>query len=64
MIRLFFISFIASVGLVGCSRCQDCELNGATETICETEFDNAAQYEDAVSDREADGATCTSSGGF
>jgi hypothetical protein len=50
--------------LSGCSRCQECTLNGATETICETEFDNSQQYEDAIADRESQGASCTSSGGF
>lgn len=62
--RLIFISIIACAGLVGCTRCEDCELNGATETICETEFDNPNQYENAIADREALGATCTASGGF
>lgn len=50
--------------LVGCTRCEDCTLNGNTETICETEFDSPAQYEDAVADREADGAQCVTSGGY
>lgn len=50
--------------LTGCSRCQDCEQNNSTETICETEFDNAEQYEDAIADAEADGAVCVSTGGF
>ena len=42
-----------------CSRCEDCELNGNTERICETEFDNPDQYQNALDDREAAGATCT-----
>ena len=49
---------------VGCSRCEECQVNGTSETICETEFDNADQYEDAIADREAGGATCTATGGF
>lgn len=50
--------------LSSCSRCKECQLQGATETICETEFDNSHQYEDAVADKEAEGAVCTSTGGF
>ncbi len=50
--------------VVGCSRCEECELNNASETICETEFDNTAQYEDAIADAEANGATCTPASGF
>jgi hypothetical protein len=56
------IAFV--LAFTGCSRCQDCEQNGSTETICETEFDNSQQYEDAIIDTEADGAVCVSSGGF
>jgi uncharacterized protein YcfL len=62
--KLILIAFVLGLALVGCSQCQDCELNGNTETICETEFDSANQYEDAIADREAAGAVCTSSGGF
>ncbi len=50
--------------LTGCTRCEECELNSSTETICETEFDSAYQYENAIDDREANGATCTPTGGF
>lgn len=42
-----------------CSRCEDCELAGNTERLCETEFDSQDQYENAIDDREASGATCT-----
>lgn len=62
--RLTFVPIIVLLVLAGCSRCQDCELNGVTETICETEFDNSTQYEDAIANQEAAGAICTSSGGF
>lgn len=58
------LAFALIFTLAGCSRCQDCEQNGSTETICETEFDNTEQYEDAIADAEADGAVCVSSGGF
>ncbi len=51
-------------GLIGCSKCEECQLNGNSETICETEFDNPDAYENAIADREANGASCTSSGGF
>ena len=34
--------------LVGCSQCQECTQNNTTETICDTEFDSAQQYEDAI----------------
>lgn len=64
MSRLIFLPIITLLFLAGCSRCQDCQLNGATETICETEFDNSDQYNDAIADQEAAGAVCTSSGGF
>ncbi|MCB9191558.1 MAG: hypothetical protein H6603_05285 [Flavobacteriales bacterium] len=64
MNKLILIALVFGLGLVGCSRCEDCELNGNTETICETEFDSSNQYEDAIADREAAGAVCTSSGGF
>ena len=66
-VNRFFIC-VMCVGLLlltSCSRCEECEaVNGGTETICETEFDNSSQYEDAIADREADGATCTATGGF
>ncbi|MBI1288188.1 MAG: hypothetical protein GC178_11500 [Flavobacteriales bacterium] len=55
---------VSGVLFAGCNRCQECTVNNNTETICETEFDNSQQYEDAIADREAAGATCTSSGGF
>ena len=51
-------------GLASCSRCEDCDLNGNVERICEAEFDSRNQYENAVADREAQGATCTSAAGF
>jgi hypothetical protein len=50
--------------MVGCSRCEECDYQGSSETICETEFDSPDQYEDAISDREGQGASCTSTGGF
>lgn len=61
---LKFLGALVIMALVGCARCQECTLNSNTETICETEFDNPQQYEEAIADREAAGATCTSSGGF
>tara|TARA_R110002072_G_scaffold79498_2_gene183348 strand:+ start:511 stop:708 length:198 start_codon:yes stop_codon:yes gene_type:complete len=48
----------------GCSRCEDCQFQGGSETICETEFDNSQQYEDAIAERESSGASCSSTGGF
>ena len=62
MNKLILIALVFGLGLVGCSRCEDCELNGNTETICETEFDNPDQYYDAIADKEAGGATCTAVG--
>lgn len=54
MIMLFSLGLFSS-----CSQCEDCELNGTTERICDTEFDNPDQYQNAIDDREAAGATCT-----
>lgn len=51
-------------GFASCSRCEDCDLNGDVERICEAEFDSPEQYENAVADREAQGASCTSAAGF
>lgn len=48
----------------GCTRCEECTLHGATETLCETEFDSPDQYQDAIAEREILGATCTSAGGL
>lgn len=45
--------------LASCSQCVDCELNGTTERLCDTEFDSPDQYQNAIDDREAFGATCT-----
>ena len=59
---IYFGLFI--VMFASCSRCEECQLQGNSETICETEFDNPDQYEDAIADREAQGASCTSTGGF
>ena len=66
MSRIFIPAILMTVlSLSACSRCEECEaVNGATETICETEFDNSSQYEDAIADREADGTTCTAAGGI
>lgn len=50
--------------LGGCSRCEECTKGSNTETICDTEFDDAQQYEDAIADREAAGAVCSASSGF
>jgi hypothetical protein len=63
------INSVLAFGLIalvfaGCSRCEECQLQGGSETICETEFDNPDQYEDAIADREIQGASCTSTGGF
>ena len=63
--KFSLIAICAFVVLVaGCSRCQECDYSSSSETICETEFDNTAQYEDAITDAEASGANCTSSAGF
>jgi hypothetical protein len=62
-ISLISVAF-GLVVLAGCSRCEECDYQGSSETICETEFDNPDQYEDAISDREAQGASCASTGGF
>lgn len=58
----FAVVFV--MACTGCSQCQECTVNSNTETICETEFDSSQQYEEAIADREASGATCTSTGGF
>ncbi|MDB4655804.1 hypothetical protein OAE48_03050 [Flavobacteriales bacterium] len=55
---------VAVVLLSGCSRCEECNYASSSETICETEFDNSSQFEDAVADAEANGASCTSVGRF
>lgn len=62
----FLILLVAfgCTALISCSKCEECKLNGNTETLCETEFDSPDAYENALADREANGATCTSSGGF
>lgn len=57
-------TLIVAISFVGCSRCEDCELNGGSERICEAEFDSPDQYENAIADREAQGAVCTSASGF
>lgn len=58
--RLFLTGILGLLlSASSCTRCEDCELNGSVERICESEFDNANQYDDAIADREADGATCT-----
>ncbi len=58
------IFFALCLFMVGCSTCEDCDLNGNTETLCETEFDSPEQYQDAIADQEAQGAICSSTGGF
>ena len=63
-ISRLLVAIVATLFFEGCSRCEECQLQGSSETICETEFDNPDQYEDAIADREAQGASCTSSGGF
>lgn len=56
---------VAALALLsGCSRCEECNYTSSSETICETEFDNTSQFEDAVADAEANGANCTSVSGF
>ncbi|MCF8464722.1 MAG: hypothetical protein K9G41_07770 [Flavobacteriales bacterium] len=62
-ISLFAVA-MSLIILTGCSRCEECQYQGSSETICETEFDNPDQYEDAIADRESQGASCTSTGGF
>ena len=56
--KLLFGMFI-SISLMSCSQCVDCELNGSTERLCDTEFDNPDQYQNAIDDREAAGAVCS-----
>ncbi len=56
---LVFMLFCIFSSLVACTRCEDCELNGDTERICETEFDSPDQYELAIEYEEDNGATCT-----
>lgn len=62
--KYLLVMAISVVLFSSCNRCQECTVNNNTETICESEFDSTQQYEDAIADREAAGATCTSSGGF
>ncbi|MBL4585770.1 MAG: hypothetical protein JKX84_01735 [Flavobacteriales bacterium] len=50
--------------LQGCGKCEECDLNGSVETICETEFDSTEQYQDAIADREIAGASCSATGGI
>ena len=62
-ISLFCVA-LSLAFLVGCSRCEECDYQGGSETICETEFDTPEQYQDAIADKEGQGASCTSTGGF
>ena len=62
--KLSIVGVFVVMTLIGCSQCEECELNGSSETICETEFDSTDQYQDAIADLEASGASCTSTGGF
>lgn len=57
---------LSALSLIGCGQCVECSYDsGGSETICESEFDSVAQYDLAVDNAEANGATCTaSSGGF
>lgn len=53
------------LAFIGCGRCVECAYDaGGSETICETEFDSAAQFNQAVDQAELSGATCTSTGGI
>lgn len=63
-VQTFIVAGFCLVLTVGCSRCEECVQNGNSETICETEFDSTDQYEDAIADQEANGATCTVTGAF
>lgn len=56
---LVIISLAIFTSLASCTRCEDCELNGNSERICETEFDSPDQYELAIEYEEDNGATCT-----
>ncbi len=58
------VFFSLCLFMVGCSTCEDCDLNGNTETLCETEFDSPEQYQDAIADQEAQGAICSATGGI
>ena len=62
-IRIVYLGLFV-LALAGCSRCEECKLQGSSETVCETEFDSSLQYENAIADLESQGATCTASGGF
>lgn len=56
--------FLLGLALIGCGRCVECAFNsGGSETICESEFDSVTQYNIAVDNAEASGATCAASGG-
>lgn len=59
---LILVAMVLVLCASSCSQCEDCELNGNTERICETEFDNTDQYQDAIADKEAAGASCTAVG--
>lgn len=59
-----FSVLVLALALIGCGRCVECAYDaGGSETICESEFDSVAQYDIAVDNAEAGGATCTASGG-
>jgi len=58
---LFALGFLL---FIGCSKCEECDLSGSVETICETEFDSPEEYQDAIADREIAGANCSSTGGI
>jgi hypothetical protein len=60
--RPIILCFTVFLFLAGCNKCEECELNSNTETLCETEFDSPEQYQDAIADQEAMGATCTAAG--
>ena len=56
-IKLIFV-FIWILAFVGCTRCSDCVNNGATERICEQDFDDPNAYNAAIASQESDGAEC------
>lgn len=58
-VNKLLLTMLISVSLMSCSQCVDCELNGNIERLCDTEFDNPDQYQNAIDDREAAGATCS-----
>ena len=45
---------------VSCTRCSDCVRDGATEQVCEQDFDDPDLYNQTIDGYEADGFECVS----